>query len=161
MIKRSILSVLALCASAAPVQANMYRMVSTSDLARAVEATGTRIVYDTEKCDDFIYGYYKLEHDNKGNIFTDELGICVQNHGDNYQELGDTLRHEAMHVAQACHGGAILPVKDLLPYVDSRISRLLSTYSKEDYHVELEAFVSAKMLGNSDVVSIVNRMCTK
>ena len=42
-----------------------------------------------------------------GNITRDELGLCVAAHKGDLAELSNTLRHEAMHVAQACHCGSI------------------------------------------------------
>jgi hypothetical protein len=86
-----------LISAASPVHANpAYKALNRSPLSQMVERTGTRIVYDTQLCQDRgMLGYYRPS--------TDVMGICVSNHDGDWKELGDTLRHESIHVAQACN----------------------------------------------------------
>ena len=150
-------------ATATPAMANPYRAISASSLTKAVEATGTRIVYDPARCyEKRIYGYYQLAWDSAGNITKDVMGICVENHGSDYAELNDTLRHESIHVAQACNEGAtMLGWNVLAQYAAPRIMSMVQRYPVEDQHLELEAFVSAKMLSNDQVAGIVRKVCNQ
>jgi hypothetical protein len=151
-----------LCATAMPAMANPYRMISTDSLARAIEDTGTSIVYDSDIFyeDTHIHGYYLLEYDGD-TIIKDELGMCVENHkvGD-YRELGDTLRHEAIHVAQACNDHeAILPWNQLANYATRQQLSIVQRYPAEDQHRELEATVGARRLTNDQVATVLKRIC--
>ena len=100
MLKR-ILSVVALCASVSPAIASPSGMLRDNHLTRVVEATGVTFKTWHPYCDeDSSYGFYQPSKRL--------MVVCVSNHYVNgkmdYYELGDTLRHEAIHVAQVCNG---------------------------------------------------------
>ena len=143
--------------------ANPYRLVSSSDLAQVIESTGTSIVYDPVRCQtNKILGYYTLEWNRQGDVIKDEMGLCVNNHRGDISELGDTLRHEGMHVAQACNNGdALLPWDKLMQWSTPSINRIVSQYPAEHHHVELEAFVAAHHLSNAEVARIIKSECSK
>jgi hypothetical protein len=156
MIKRTILSVVALCASAMPAQANIYSLVSNNRLTRTVEASGVRVVYDTEYCfERGSYGYYMPK--------SKVLGLCVLNHDGDIAELGDTLRHEAIHVAQTCYGNGkarpILSWTQISKYSNNRILSIVQRYRPEHQHIEYEAFTAAATMTNNQVADIVTKFC--
>ena len=159
MLKR-ILSVVALIASATPAIASPYSMLRSNHLTRVVESTGVSVkLYDQRCVSDDVYGFYqpgmKL------------MVICVRNHYVNgkmdYHELGDTLRHEAMHVAQVCNGKgdavAILSWNQISKYSNSNILSIVQRYPADRQHVEYEAFTAAATMTNTQVSKIVKDWC--
>jgi hypothetical protein len=145
-------------ATAAPAQANeAYRMLNSQALTRTVRATGTTVLYDQPRCYEYsTYGYYHPA--------SDTMVLCVNNHYENgeldYRELGDTLRHESMHIAQACNGGnAILPWNTIAKYSNNRILSIVQSYPAEDQHIEYEAFTAATTMNNTQITKIVKDFC--
>ena len=117
-----------------------------------VEKTGTVVLYDTDRCnEESVYGYYHPS--------TDVMGICVKNHDGDFKELGDTLRHESMHVAQACHGGPILDWATISKYSTDRILSIVQRYKPEHQHIEYEAFTAAHVMSNNQVKDVVHQFC--
>ena len=80
-----------------------------------------------------------------------------------YYELGDTLRHEAIHVAQVCHGNGkakpILSWTQIAKYSNPEIISIVERYPTDRQHVEFEAFTSAATLTNTQVAKIVRDFC--
>ena len=151
---KKLFSALAVIACAAPVQANpaTYRALDESPLTQIVRATGTRVLYDTQRCDERkVYGYYRPS--------TDVMVVCVRNHGTDYRELGDTLRHESIHVAQACNGGPILDWATISKYSNNRILSIVQRYPVNHQHVEYEAFTAAAVMNNTQIAKIVKDYC--
>jgi hypothetical protein len=144
-----------LISAASPVHANpAYKALNRSPLSQMVERTGTRIVYDTQLCQDRgMLGYYRPS--------TDVMGICVSNHDGDWKELGDTLRHESIHVAQACNDGKpILGWNQIAKYSNNRILSLVQRYPAEHQHIEYEAFTAAYLMSNDQIAKIVAQQCS-
>ena len=159
MLKR-ILSVVALCASVSPAIASPGGMLRSNDLTRAVEATGVTFKTSDPYCDKTgAYGFYKPA--------SKLMVVCVSNHYENgkmnYYELGDTLRHEAIHVAQACDGNGtpkpILSWTQIAKYSNNNILSIVQRYPADRQHVEYEAFTSAATMTNTQVAKIVRDFC--
>jgi len=153
-LKKLIASLACVVGAAAPVQANdMYSLLDSQPLVQTVRATGTAVLYDTARCDTHnVYGYYRPS--------TDVMVICVKTHGSDFKELGDTLRHESMHVAQACNGGnAILDWATISKYSTNRILSIVQRYPAAHQHVEYEAFTAAYVMSNTQVTKIVKDYC--
>ena len=152
--KKLLTAIASVVAISAPAQADpiTYRALDASPLTQAVRSTGTRVLYDTHRCEtDKVYGYYKPS--------TDLMVLCVKNHGTDYSELGDTLRHESIHVAQACNGGPILTWNQIAKYSNNRILSIVQRYPAKHQHYEYEAFTAAALMNNQQVAKIVNDFC--
>ena len=152
--KKLITSLACVVGAAAPVQAfDTYRLLNAQPLVQTVRATGTTVLYDTPRCDTTkVYGYYRPS--------TDVMVICVKNHDGNFKELGDTLRHESMHVAQACNKGkAILDWATISKYSTNRILSIVQRYPVNHQHVEYEAFTAAYAMSNTEVTKVVKDFC--
>ena len=79
----------------------MIELLELSEVLKAVERTGTEVRYHDPDCaTSKAAGWYQL------NATVDRLVICPRNNI-NHSDLLDTVRHEAMHVVQACHGGPV------------------------------------------------------
>ena len=161
---KSILSAsLMTCAFATPALATpvaMYSYLSRSSIIDIVEKTGTEVTFNSERCNGGTLGYYALRWNEAGDVTHDELGLCVDNHGNDFDELTDTLRHEAIHVAQACKGGPIVEdIEELKAAATPRIHRILTQYPADHQHVEYEAFVGAELLSDSEVVATIQKYC--
>ena len=146
-------STLAVIACASPVQANeLYSLLNSQPLTRAVRATGTRVYYDTRRCDEGMLGYYKPK--------SKLMVLCVANHKGDIAELGDTLRHESMHVAQFCNGGKpILDWTTISKYSTNRILSIVQRYPIEHQHHEYEAFTAAYAMSNNQITKVVKDFC--
>jgi len=161
MIKKLALSLTTLLASATPAIASPQAAIRNSDLTRTIESTGVRVVTSHPECEtDFSYGFY---YPHKKLVV-----ICVNRHYVNgkmdYAELGDTLRHEAIHVAQVCNGRGydavpILSWSTISKYSTPDILQQVLKYPEEVQHVEYEAFTSAYNLSNDQVAGIVVDYC--
>ena len=159
MLKR-ILSVVALCASTTPAIASPYAMLRSNHLTRVVESTGVSVKLHDQRCvSDDVYGFYQPG--------MNLMVICVRNHYVNgkmdYHELGDTLRHESMHVAQVCNGkGDAVPIlswNQIAKYSNSNILSIVQRYPADRQHVEYEAFTAAATMTNTQVAKIVRDWC--
>lgn len=148
----STLAVIA-CASPVGVQANeLYSLLNSQPLTRAVRATGTRVYYDTARCDKGMLGYYHPK--------SKVMVLCVANHKGDIAELGDTLRHEAMHVAQFCNGGnPILDWTTISKYSTNRILSIVQRYPIKHQHHEYEAFTAAYAMSNQQITKVVKDFC--
>ena len=156
--KRLFTALAAVIATAAPAQANVvYRMLDSQALTQTVRATGTTVLYDQPRCfEKRTYGYYHPA--------SDTMVLCVNNHYEHgkldYKELGDTLRHESIHIAQACNSGdAILPWNTIAKYSNNRILSIVQRYPVEHQHIEYEAFTAAATMNNTQITKIVKDFC--
>jgi hypothetical protein len=152
-LKKLLAGLAAVVATAAPAQANdLYRLLDSQPLTQMVRSTGTTVLYDTARCDKGMLGYYRLD--------VDVMVLCVANHKGDIAELGDTLRHESIHIAQACNGGkAILPWNTIAKYSNNRILSIVQRYPIEHQHVEYEAFTAAYVMNNNQIKDIVEDFC--
>ena len=78
----------------------IYELLALSEVLKAVQSTGTEVRYHDQGCAEGASGLYKFR--------SDTLVICPSNQH-NHSDLFDTIRHEAIHVVQACNNGPILP----------------------------------------------------
>ncbi len=153
-LKKLFSALAAVVATAAPAQANeLYRLLNAQPLVHTVRATGTTVLYDQPRCyEKNTYGYYHPA--------SDTMVLCVANHDGDIAELGDTLRHESMHIAQACNGGeAILSWNQIAKYSNNRILSIVQRYPVEHQHIEYEAFTAAAVMSNSQINKIVKDFC--
>jgi hypothetical protein len=132
----------------------MIELLQLSQVLDTVRQTGTEVRYHHAKCSTTeAAGWYRLS----ANV--DRLVICPDNQL-NHSDLFDTVRHEAIHVVQACNAGPILPYDYYIKNAPQHIKdRVFSNYPKQHHHIELEAFMSAEYLNEDDVVKMLNKFC--
>ena len=136
-LRTSFLPLLAALTFASPAQAATKGEIS--DLADAIEATGTEIVLTN--CKEKAQGHYFFDPNSK----VDRLTIC-KNHVDmaDHDEVWEVLAHESTHVMQACMGGLVFSESDL-PRTFRELQSKAPHYAKlldNDYrgdHVAVEA----------------------
>ena len=160
MINKLALSLTALLASATPAIASPHSLIRSNHLTRVVESTGVSFRTWHKYCDESgSYGFFKPSERL--------MVVCVDNHYENgkmdYHELGDTLRHESMHVAQVCNGkGGAVPIlswNQIAKYSNSNILSIVQRYPADRQHVEYEAFTAAATMTNTQVAKIVKDWC--
>ena len=132
----------------------MIELLELSQVLKAVERTGTEVrYYDAECATSKAAGWYQL------NATVDRLVICPRNNI-NHSDLLDTVRHEAVHVVQACYGGPVLShdyyTKNTPEHIKERVE---ATYPESHHHHELEAFVAAEYLAEEDIIKMINKYC--
>lgn len=132
----------------------MIELLELSQVLNTVRQTGTEVRYHHAECSTTkAAGWYRL------NSNVDRLVICPDNQL-NHSDLFDTVRHEAIHVAQACNGGPILPYDYYIEKAPQHIkNRVFRDYPKQHHHHELEAFMGAEYLNEGDVVNMLNKFC--
>ena len=133
----------------------IYELMSMSQVLEAVKSTGTEVRYYDDRCSEDVSGFYRLTPT------VDLLVICPRNHV-NHSDLFDTIRHEAIHVVQACNGwDTLLPVNRYAEAVTDRIESHLSDYPSDPViqAIETEAYVLADQLSEQQVVNLVNKYC--
>ena len=92
---------LAILGSASPAlagpQQQPWNLQESTDLLNTVRSTGHFVGIDVARCKEESgpYGYAT----SRG-----ILVICATRHGDDLNELADTIRHETIHLAQFCKG---------------------------------------------------------
>ena len=126
-------------------------------LTTSIEATGTRIVADAPRIckDKNTLGMYEFE-----DKVIDQLTLCVDNHNGDNRELLDTFLHETVHMVQTCKGGAIFTAGSILSKAhEKEIDFVAKNYSKDDFHLEMEARVIAADLNVPFVTSLINKYC--
>lgn len=134
-------------ANAAPTQFEEHMAIRDS----IVQAGFTTDV-DTPDCNEGMMGY--VDFPKK------EFVLCVDNHRGNAVELMDTIRHEAVHVAQYCMGGLLAPDRKeefLSRAQDIGFSPL--SYEPKAWYIEGEAWVLADSLTGAQTQQLVNAAC--
>ena len=132
----------------------MIELLQLSQVLDTVRQTGTEVRYHHEECaTSKAAGWYRLS----ANV--DRLVICPDNQL-NHSDLFDTVRHEAIHVAQACNAGPILPYDYYLKNAPQDIKkRVFDNYPKQHHHIELEAFMGARFLNEGEVINMLHKFC--
>ena len=132
----------------------MIELLQLSQVLNVVRATGTEVRYHHEDCaTNKAAGWYRLGPN------VDRLVICPDNQL-NHSDLFDTVRHEAIHVVQACKGSTILPYDYYIKNTPEHIkTRVFNGYPKRSHHVELEAFTGAYYLSEGDVIQLLKKWC--
>jgi hypothetical protein len=150
MLKKLALLALSTAVCSQPVQANAVKdYIYSNPVLEIIDATGTTILFKGEDCKD-AYGLY--------NLTTDTMTICLENH-ETFAELGDTIRHEAIHVVQACNRGPVLSVMDTMKYVTEQDKAFVADYPHAHQHSELEANIAARNLSDKQVTEVVAKFC--
>ena len=132
----------------------MIELLELSQVLKAVGSTGTEVrFYDKECAEGKAAGWYQL------NANVDRLVICPANQL-NHSDLFDTIRHEAIHVVQACYGKPVLSRE----YYDEKAPQhikdnVFNNYPEHHHHHELEAFMGAEYLSEQQVVNMINKYC--
>ena len=149
MLKQSI-ALVALSALAIPVQANELKTyILSNPVLSIVHDTGTTINFEGEACK-HAFGSYSVTKDT--------MTICLENHED-YHTLGDTIRHEAIHVVQACNRGPVMSVMTTMDYATPHDKAFVKDYPHAHQHAELEANIAARNLSDKQVTELVTKFC--
>ena len=133
----------------------MIELLQLSQVLQAVQTTGTEVRYHAEECvTKGVAGFYRL------NSNVDRLVICPDNQR-NHSDLFDTVRHEAVHVVQACNGWKpILPYDYYIKNASQRVKDFVfNNYPSKVHHHELEATHAAEVLNEDEVVNLINKFC--
>ena len=150
MFKRLALVALSTAVVTSPAQANQLKdYIYANPVLSVVHESGTKIFFQGETCSD-AYGSYSFEKD--------EMTICLENHSD-YAELGDTIRHEAVHVIQNCNRGPVMSMLDTAKYATPADKAFAENYPHARQHMELEANIAARNLNDEEVASLVYKFC--
>lgn len=150
-------------ASAKP-EPQAYNARTTKALVSLVERNGVRVFIDDPYCS---------KDDNEGRLMgaatsNRELLLCVENHGGDYPELADTVRHEIVHLAQYCKGRTVgATIATLSPrhsnaWLEHAINELnmpTDLYDKSQWRVEAEARVLAQYLTDGQIGGLYNEYC--
>ena len=131
-----------------------------SRLLDSVQDSGTRVIYNPSDCKDRpgLHGYYATTRNAQGEYLRDEMGLCLGNH-QTLSQLNNTVRHEAIHVAQECNQGPLLPMEYWLPKLSEQTKHYLQGYDIQDLPYEVEAWHSAEVLTNEQVNVILREYC--
>ena len=127
------------------------------NLLAAVQATGTRVVFDHPSIcrDPEIYGMYTYR---PGTI--DRLTVCIDNHRGDSAELRNTVLHEAVHVAQTCKGGVLFTVGSIRGAAyPEELSHVGKYYTSSQFDSELEARVIAREQDEVFVTKLIKDSC--
>ena len=132
----------------------MIELLELSQVLKAVERTGTEVRYHDPACQQKkVAGFYRL------NSSVDLLVVCPHNNL-NHSDLFDTVRHEAIHVVQACKGGPVLNRAYYTKNAPQDIKdRVMANYPSHAHHHELEAFMGAEYLSEQDIIKMLNKWC--
>ena len=133
----------------------IYELLALSEVLKAVQSTGTEVRYHHDRCEtNQVSGFYRIGPN------VDLLVVCPPNHL-NHSDLLDTVRHEAIHVVQACKGSAILPYDYYLKNATNNAIEAVRDYPQDrrTQHYELEAFTAAEILSEKDVVALIETYC--
>ena len=152
-----------LCFAATPALARID--AGTPALLRALPRYGVDVALNHSDCsgDRSFHGYY--------NTGTKAFVVCYS--GTPGANDHDTVRHEAMHVAQHCASqrdgrpygirpilsGAALNEFVTTVLTDKEIVQIKSLYPREKWLTELEAFAGAKLYTSAQIQHIVSQWC--
>ena len=133
----------------------IYELLNMSQVLEAVKSTGTEVRYHHDRCQTHqVSGFYRIGAD------VDMLVICPPNHN-NHSDILNTVRHEAIHVVQACNRGPILSYDYYLKNAPEDVKDSVSHYPQDEHtqHMELEAHMGAKYLSEQEVINMINKYC--
>ena len=131
----------------------MIELLELSQVLKAVESTGTEVRYYDQACDsEGMAGFYEFGPN------VDRLVVCTRNQL-NHSDLFDTVRHEAIHVVQACYGGPLLPLERYIEDASHATHAAVADYPKDHKHIEYEAWHLAEVLHEDDVVKLIDKFC--
>lgn len=136
----------------------------SADLLREVQRAGVRVVSGGRRCKKGLMGMAIMSGDRQRQY----LVICARNHGNDMAELADTIRHEALHVAQHCRARRLgIDPQPLFPQHADEFIAIAQTdlhwntgqYDPSTWGPEAEARVGSQVLDEVDVARLVEREC--
>ena len=138
----SLFAALNLGAVVKQVATGIQERANKAELIAAIEATGTTVTEKT--CDGSYLGSYTVEWEGE-RITKDELALCMDAIGDNEALYMETLKHEAVHVAQMCTETGLVTGKGMTQLARTvseayDVKALLADYDEAHHHLELEAY---------------------
>jgi hypothetical protein len=151
MIKRLSSVLLTAIALGSPVAANELKdYIYSNPVLAEVHRSGTTIRFKDPSCDRGIFGSYTRS--------TDVMVLCLANHPD-FAELGDTIRHETVHIIQACNGGPVMSFESIAKYAQASDYKAMHNYGTHSHHHEIEANLAARTLSDEQVVTSFKNAC--
>lgn len=142
------------------VQRQPFVESESAALLKVVQATGHRVFIDAGPCkeDKKLYGFATTKS---------ALVICTEAHGDNKTELADTIRHEALHLAQFCKGrnhgatSALLAPKRIQENRELAVElhMPISSYRPQARDSEAEVRAMAHVLEEEQVATLLIKHC--
>lgn len=125
----------------------------TQSLLRAASDVGVQFhLNDPTQCTAGVMGMASLEK---------QVLICLDNHSD-YAELADTIRHELLHVVQACLGDRLIypdRIEYTRTYAQTDLGWDILGYPTEQWDQEGEARTLSHFLDESDVAQLLRSHC--
>ncbi len=151
MFKRLSSALLTAIALGSPVTANELKdYIYSNPVLAEVHRSGTSIVFTDPSCEKGIYGSYTPK--------TDVMVVCLSNHPD-FAELGDTIRHETVHIIQTCIGGPVMPFETVAKYAEPHDYKIMHGYANHSHHHEIEANLVARSMTNVQLISSFKDAC--
>lgn len=164
----AVLSSLCLLGAAATVNADhvpqqSYVASETKMLLDTARSVGISIFTDKtspKACKEGLYGAANSRN---------QLLICIASHGDDVNELADTIRHELIHSAQYCKGRRVGATSALLyPELTDKalqgaiqLHMPVDKYSPSQRASEAEARVLAQIYEEEQIAAVLRRECGK
>ena len=153
MFKRLSSALLAAIALGSPVTANeLEDYIYSNPVLAEVNRSGTTIRFKDPSCNEGIFGSYTPK--------TDVMVLCLTNHPD-FAELGDTIRHETVHIIQMCNGGPVMSFESVAKYAQPSDYKAMHGYGTHSHHHEIEANMAARNMTDLEVVSSFKNACYK
>ena len=151
MIQRLSSIALALLAISSPVQANeLEKYIYSNPVLEEVHNSGTTIRFKDSSCSKSILGSY--------NHKTDVMVLCLANH-QSIPQLGDTIRHETVHIMQGCLGRPIMSFQQVANVAQPTDYQFMKGYGNRSHHHELEANIAARELTDLQIVKFFKQAC--
>ena len=151
MFKRLSSALLTAITLGSPVAANELKdYLYSNPVLAEVHKSGTTIRFKDPSCEKGIFGSYTPK--------TDVMVICLANHPD-YAELGDTIRHETVHIIQTCIGGPVLSFEQVASYAKPQDYKAMHSYGTHSHHHEIEANIAARSMTDLQIVSSFKDAC--
>lgn len=156
---------LAILGSASPVlarpQQQPWNLEESRSLLSTVRSTGHFVGIDVARCKEAEapFGYATARG---------ALVICVTRHGDDLNELADTIRHETIHLAQFCKGkkrgatiGLLFPdrINEFAVLAREGLGFVGRGYEPHQIAIENEARVLAQILEEEQVEALLTSQC--
>ena len=151
MFKRLSSALLTAIALGSPVTANELKdYIYSNPVLAEVHKSGTSIVFKDPSCERGIFGSYTPK--------TDVMVLCLSNHP-SFAELGDTIRHETVHIIQTCIGGPVMSFEQVASYAKPQDYKAMHSYGTHSHHHEIEANIAARSMTDIQVVSSFKDAC--
>ncbi len=151
MFKRLSSALLTAIALGSPVTANeLEEYIYSNPVLAEVHRSGTTIQFKDPSCERGIYGSYTPK--------TDVMVLCLANHP-SFAELGDTIRHETVHIIQTCIGGPVMSFEQVASYAKPQDYKAMHNYGTHSHHHEIEANIAARSMTDLQVVSSFKDAC--